>query len=64
MKFKKKLFYLWVLICVKVGKDVTNSEVECLLSCFSENLSENGSIKAILCEKYAVNDKVLRKQKI
>ena len=53
-----------MLICVKVGKDVTNSEVECLLSCFSENLSENGSIKAILCEKYAVNDKVLRKQKI
>ena len=29
IKFKKLLlFYIWVLICVKVGKDVANSEVE------------------------------------
>ena len=33
------LFYLWVLICVKVGKDVANSEVVCQSSFFSEDFT-------------------------
>ena len=53
-KFKvnfQKLFllYLWVLICVEVGKSNADSEVKCQSSCFSEN--------------FAVAGKVLRKQK-
>ena len=47
---KLLLFYLWVLICVKVVKDVANSETECQSSWFSEHFN-------------IVAGKVLRKQK-
>ena len=48
------LLYLWVIICVKVGKNVSYSEVKCQSSCFSENFSENGSYRAVLSEKFGV----------
>ena len=55
-KFKVKLkesflYHLWVLIRVEVGKDIANSEVVCQSTCSSKNFSENGSIRAMLCEK-------------